>query len=45
MYEKALRTNKYTDNLAQRPDSGKYQHARACNQAEKTEVIEEATPK
>ena len=23
MQEKALRTNKYTDNLAQRPDSGK----------------------
>ena len=35
MHGKALR-NKYTDNHAQRPDSGKYQFARACNRAEKT---------
>ena len=28
--------SKYTDNNAQRPDSGKYQHARACTRAEKT---------
>ena len=35
MHGKALR-NKYTDNHAQSPDSGKYQHAKACNRAEKT---------
>ena len=35
MHGKALR-NKYTDNHAQRPDGGKYQHARACSRAEKT---------
>ena len=34
MHGKALQ-NKYTDNHAQRPDGGKYQHARACNRTEK----------
>ena len=35
MHGKALR-NKYTDNHAQRPDGGKYQHASTRNRAEKT---------
>ena len=36
MHGKALR-NKYMDNHTYKcPDSGKYQHARACNRAEKT---------
>ena len=34
MHGKALR-NKYTDNHAQRPDGGKYQHASTRNGAEK----------
>ena len=35
MHGKALR-NKYTNNHAQCPDGGKYQHASTCNRAEKT---------
>ena len=35
MHGKALR-NKYMDNHALRPDSGKYQHASTRNRAEKT---------
>ena len=35
MHGKALR-NKYTDNHAQRPDGGKYQHTSTRNRAEKT---------